>query len=170
MTESPARMTSALRTASASDRDQRPSDRPPEGEAHKRQKLLRFSLAPASVMDQPEWERRIERFTNAVVRGAGAGFCLRGGLNLVRPILLPVQMPDTSIMHDINMSTGKPAPYSKQLLPLPLGPDEKYKPHLLNHRRHCCLPCWRGGSRRSAPSEAAWQSSFVTRCGERRAP
>lgn len=42
----------------------------------------RFSLEGGDL--EPEWERRLERFANAVVRGAGTGFCLRGGLNMVR--------------------------------------------------------------------------------------
>ena len=44
-------------------------------------KTLRFRLDGGDP--ESEWERRLERFANAVVRGAGTGFCLRGGLNLV---------------------------------------------------------------------------------------
>ncbi len=44
-------------------------------------KTLRFSLHDAHL--EPEWQRRLERFANAVVRGAGTGLCLRGGLSAV---------------------------------------------------------------------------------------
>lgn len=44
-------------------------------------KTLRFSLHDARL--EPEWQRRMERFANAVVRGAGTGLCLRGGLSAV---------------------------------------------------------------------------------------
>lgn len=48
----------------------------------KSSKTLSFSLQSLAI--QPEWERRLQRLANAIIRGAGAGFCLRGGLNLVR--------------------------------------------------------------------------------------
>ena len=59
-----------------------------DGMPHAMSKSLRFSLDGGDP--ESEWERRLERFANAVVRGAGTGFCLRGGLNLVR--LLPIAM------------------------------------------------------------------------------
>lgn len=52
------------------------------GPERKLSKVLTFS--PHALVIQPEWERRLQRLANAIVRGAGAGFCLRGGLNLVR--------------------------------------------------------------------------------------
>lgn len=52
-----------------------------EGMPRAMSKTLRFSLDGGDP--ESEWERRLERFANAVVRGAGTGFCLRGGLNLV---------------------------------------------------------------------------------------
>mmetsp|Transcript_5717 Transcript_5717/g.16345 ORF Transcript_5717/g.16345 Transcript_5717/m.16345 type:complete len:591 (+) Transcript_5717:231-2003(+) len=51
------------------------------GPERKLSKVLTFS--PHALVIQPEWERRLQRLANAIVRGAGAGFCLRGGLNLV---------------------------------------------------------------------------------------
>jgi hypothetical protein len=52
-----------------------------EGMPRAMSKTLRFSLDGGDP--ESEWERRLERFASAVVRGAGTGFCLRGGLNLV---------------------------------------------------------------------------------------
>jgi hypothetical protein len=71
--------------------DAEPSDAHPlplvqrEGMPRAMSKTLRFSLEGGDL--EPEWERRLERFANAIVRGAGTGFCLRGGLNLVSLLL-----------------------------------------------------------------------------------
>lgn len=44
----------------------------------------KLAFAQNALVMEPEWQRRLQRLANAIVRGAGAGFCLRGGINLVR--------------------------------------------------------------------------------------
>jgi hypothetical protein len=50
----------------------------------KRKASRTLHFAQHALELQPEWQRRVNRLANAIIRGAGAGFCLRGGINFVR--------------------------------------------------------------------------------------
>lgn len=49
----------------------------------KRKASRTLHFAQHALELQPEWQRRVNRLANAIIRGAGAGFCLRGGINFL---------------------------------------------------------------------------------------